>query len=104
MSSQPPSSSAAHGSADPATWAAASVTARSSSFNVKSIAARPLQPEGPPGDDAPQHLVGPAPDRKARSDQPGRHQMATERLAGAARPPRPPRSHLHHPLLDGSGE
>src|SRR5947208_1835758 len=41
MSSHPPSASAAHGSAAPATWAAVSMTARSSSVTVKSIQPRP---------------------------------------------------------------
>src|SRR5207253_9438369 len=104
MSSQPPSASAPQGSAAPATWAAASVTARSSSVRVKSIAARPLEPEAPAGDDAPQHLVGPAPDGEARGDQPGREQVAAERLAGPGRPPGPLRRHLDHLLLDVGGE
>src|ERR1700704_6146808 len=104
MSSQPPSASAAQGSAEPATCAPASMTARSSSLSAKSTAACPfLQPEGPPGDDAPEHLVGPAPDREARGDQPRREEVAAERLPRPGRRPRPLRRHLHHLLLDVGG-
>src|SRR5581483_12142777 len=106
MSSQPPSASAAQGSAAAATWAAVSMTARSSSVTVKSmLAARPpLQPQRPPGDDSPQHLVGAAPDREARGDQPGRQQVTAQGFGGAARAAGPPGGHLDHPLLDVGGE